>query len=159
MVVHGKLQSQNLLILIMENKFNIQSTTPLITSDCVIFSNKKVLLIKRKFAPYKNCWALPGGFVENNESTEQACVRELHEETTVKVKTNELTLLGVYSEPGRDPRGPIVTVAYFLEKKINNFKARDDACDINFFDNWKKLDLAFDHAKIITDAERILKGS
>ena len=85
--------------------------TPALTTDCVIFdSGGRVLLIRRGHPPYAGSYALPGGFVEIGETVEEACRREALEETGIKVDV--LRLVGVYSDPARDPRGHTVSVAY-----------------------------------------------
>ena len=127
--------------------------TPLLTVDCVVFYSKSVLLIKRKNPPFKNHLALPGGFVDIGETVEAACLRELNEETNLKLKSSDLKLLGVYSKPNRDPRRDTVSIAYYtriLKKK--NIKPGDDAALIKFLDNWNEKKLAFDHQSIINDA-------
>ncbi len=84
--------------------------TPKLTVDAVIILNRKIVFIKRKNFPYKDMFALPGGFVEIGESTEQAAIREAYEETGLSIDI--LKLIGVYSNPSRDPRGHTVTVCY-----------------------------------------------
>src|SRR5436309_1546590 len=99
-----------------------------LTVDCVIFSGKSVLLIRRKFPPFEGQYALPGGFVEEDETAEEACIRETKEETNLDV--NNLRLIGVYSKPGRDPRGRTVSAAFLAEvKDPGSLKAGDDAKD------------------------------
>ncbi len=127
--------------------------TPLITVDCVVFYNKAVLLIRRKNAPFENHLALPGGFVDIGETVESACLRELCEETNLRLKFSDLNLIGVYSKPDRDPRRATISIAYYA--KINDSEdiiAGDDALEVNFFDSWGEKKLAFDHKLIINDA-------
>ena len=109
-----------------------------------------VVLVKRKFPP--EGWAIPGGFVEYGETVEGAAVREAWEETTLQVKL--LRQFHVYSDPGRDPRGHIVTVCFTGRKKRGKLKADTDASEVACMklDVISKLDLAFDHEKILTDA-------
>ena len=84
---------------------------PSLTADIFIFDdNLNFILIKRRNDPFKNCWALPGGFVEYGESVENAAIREAKEETSIDVEL--IDLVNVYSKPDRDPRGHTVTVAY-----------------------------------------------
>jgi 8-oxo-dGTP diphosphatase len=125
---------------------------PSLTTDIFIFDdNQNFILIKRKNEPYKNHWALPGGFVDYGECVEDAAIREALEETSINVKLEHL--VGVYSDPSRDPRGHTVSIVYTARGNMNEMKADDDACDVNIFTkkDLKKLNLAFDHSKIIND--------
>ena len=128
--------------------------TPLLTVDCVAIDAKgRVLLIRRGNPPFQGHYALPGGFVDVGETVEDACRRELLEETGVEAK--KLTLIGVYSEPGRDPRGATVAVA-FLARVKGAAKAGDDAAAVEWVESWRRLDLAFDHKQILKDAAKLL---
>ena len=130
--------------------------TPLLATDCVVFNPRgEVLLIKRKNPPFQGQLALPGGFVEIGETVEDACRRELMEETGVKA--GRLTLLGVYSDPNRDPRGHTVSVVYLTRVRSTKVEAGDDAAAAQWVGNWRRLPLAFDHAKILADAARTAK--
>ncbi len=124
-----------------------------ITADCVIFSGNSLLLIKRKNPPFKDQFALPGGFIEDNETAEAACARELKEETNIDLK--ESILIGVYSEPNRDPRGRVVSFAFLGQADLSNLKAGDDAKECKLVENWQSLDLAFDHKKIVLEALKL----
>lgn len=129
---------------------------PSLTVDTIIFDeSENIILIKRKNSPYKDHWALPGGFVEYGETVENAAIRETKEETNIDITLTNL--VNVYSKPDRDPRGHTVTVAYTAKGDFNQMKAADDACDIQIFSksDLKKIDLAFDHAKIIEDAFKV----
>ena len=131
--------------------------TPVLTTDCVIFdSGGRVLLIRRGHPPYAGSYALPGGFVEIGETVEEACRREALEETGIKVDV--LLLVGIYSDPARDPRGHTVSVAYvtILPRAIVP-KAGSDAAGAEWIDDWRSVELAFDHAQILEDAEALLK--
>jgi 8-oxo-dGTP diphosphatase len=131
--------------------------TPLLTVDCVVVDAEgRVLLIERRNAPFKGKLALPGGFVDSSESVEDACRRELLEETGVRVR--RLTLVGVYSKPGRDPRGPTVSIAYLTRVGRRRATASDDAAAAVWRDDWKRLDLAFDHKRIIRHAFAMATG-
>ena len=122
-----------------------------LTVDCVVFSGQSVLLIKRKNPPFEGMYALPGGFVDEDETVEAACIREAKEETNLDLKN--LKLIGVYSEPGRDPRGRTVTAAFLAEASdLSILKAGDDAKEVEFVPYQDALDLAFDHKKIIEDS-------
>lgn len=123
--------------------------TPKITVDAVILLNGEIVLIRRKNEPYKGMYALPGGFVEIGETTEQAVEREAKEETGLSVKIIEM--LGVYSDPSRDPRGHTVSVV-FLTTGEGIPKADTDAEDVKVFAPDSLPELAFDHKKIIEDA-------
>jgi len=107
-------------------------------------------LIKRKHQPFKGQWALPGGFVEYGETTEDAVIREMFEETGLKTKIRHL--VGVYSDPHRDTRGHTVSVVYSLEICNGEMKSGNDAADVDFFDVNELPSLSFDHAQIIKDA-------
>ncbi len=121
-----------------------------LTTDAVVLYKGKVLLIKRLKDPFQNHWALPGGFVEYGEKTEDACLRELEEETSLKGKIKEL--IGVYSKPDRDPRGHIITIAYLVTPISKAVKPADDAKEVKWFSINKLPKLAFDHLDIIKDA-------
>ena len=119
----------------------------------------QILLIKRKNEPFKGCWALPGGFVDEKEDLHQAALRELMEET--QVKGADLKQIGAFGKPNRDPRGHMVSVAYFgsLPEEVIAI-ASDDAQEIGWFSLKKLPALAFDHAEIISEGiSRYLKDS
>ncbi len=126
--------------------------TPLLTVDCVAFDAKgRVLLIRRKHSPFAGCYALPGGFVDLGETVEDACRRELLEETGLAA--GKVTLIGVYSEPGRDPRGPTVSLAYLAEVEGQPM-AGDDAAAAEWVADWEGQELAFDHRRILQAASK-----
>jgi len=122
-----------------------------LTVDIVILYNNGVVLIKRKHEPFKGHYALPGGFVEYGETVEDAALREAKEETGLNVRL--IRLVGVYSDPKRDPRGHTVTTA-FLALGSGELKAGDDAKEVHVFpiEEALGLPLAFDHGKILRDA-------
>ena len=128
---------------------------PKLTVDGVILREKEILLIKRFKNPFKNKWALPGGYVEYNEKVEDAILREIFEETGLKAEIEKL--FGVYSESNRDPRGHTVSIVYLITIIGGTLKGGDDACDARFFEIEKLPDLAFDHEKIINDVIRGFK--
>ena len=133
---------------------------PSVTTDIFIFDDDfNFILIKRKNDPYKNYWALPGGFVEYGESVENAAVREAKEETNIDVELKEL--VNIYSEPNRDPRGHTITIAYIAKGNINNRKADSDAKEIGIFsfEKLSEINIAFDHDKIIKDCLNKAKSS
>jgi 8-oxo-dGTP diphosphatase len=131
--------------------------TPALTTDCVIFDSRgRVLLIRRGHPPYAGSYALPGGFVEIGERVEEACRREALEETGVEV--GELRLVGVYSDPNRDPRGHTVSVVYgTIVPSTVSPRAGSDAARAEWIEDWRSAELAFDHAQILSDAEALLK--
>ncbi len=125
---------------------------PSLTTDIFIFDDDlNFILIKRKNEPYKDYWALPGGFVDYGECVEDAAIREVLDETNINVELKEL--VGVYSDPSRDPRGHTVSITYTARGNMKKMNAADDACDIGLFkqEDLEKINLAFDHAKIIKD--------
>ena len=129
--------------------------TPALTTDCVLFDDRgRVLLIRRKYPPFEGGYALPGGFVDIGETTADACRRELREEAGLDV--GELRLVGVYSDPNRDPRGHTCSVAYAARVSHMDPRAGDDAAAAEWVEDWRRQTLAFDHARIIADAESIL---
>ena len=131
---------------------------PAVTADCIVFNKEDdkifVILIQRKNEPYKDCWAFPGGFINIDESAEAAAIRELKEETGLEISTVEQ--LKAYSNPARDPRERVITIAFIAESKIKEVKGGDDAQDARWFDISNLPPLAFDHEQILKDAlERI----
>jgi 8-oxo-dGTP diphosphatase len=126
-----------------------------VTIDAAIIREGKILLVKRNKNPFKNRWALPGGFVEYGEKVENAVIREVLEETGLKVEIKKL--FGVYSDPNRDPRGHTVTIVYLMNVVGGKLESGDDACDAKFFELEKLPELAFDHDKIINDVNRWMK--
>jgi 8-oxo-dGTP diphosphatase len=133
----------------------MKPVTPLLTVDTVIVYQGKLVFIKRKNPPFRGHFALPGGFVEVGETVEAAAVREANEETGLEVRL--LKLLGVYSEPSRDPRGHTVSVC-FLARGSGNLKAGSDANDTGLFGIDEIPELAFDHNKIIEDHRSDING-
>ena len=128
--------------------------TPALTTDCVVFDARGyVLLIRRKHEPFRGSYALPGGFVDVGETVEAACRRELKEETGLDV--GALRLIGVYSDPNRDPRGHTCSVAYLASVDRAAVLAGDDAAAAEWVADWRSQSVAFDHAKILTDAEAL----
>lgn len=132
-----------------------------VTVDSVVFckvNNKfKVLLIQRKKDPFKDEWALPGGFVEEGEDLESAAKRELLEETGVKIESMEQ--VQAFGKPGRDPRGHTISIAFLSRIYCEeDLKPSDDAKDAKWFGIEKLPDmkLAFDHDEIINVAQQFL---
>ena len=128
--------------------------TPALTVDCVVFDPQgRVLLIRRGREPFKGCYALPGGFVDVGETIDEGCRRELREETGLTV--GDLLLVGVYSDPSRDPRGHTVSTVFLTcLSKPASAVAGDDAASAEWVENWRDEPLAFDHAHILDDAAK-----
>ncbi|WP_026838440.1 NUDIX domain-containing protein [Gillisia sp. JM1] len=131
-----------------------------ITVDTVILkdllSSARILLIKRKNEPFKNSWALPGGFLEETENLKEGAKRELLEETGLEVEV--LNQLKTYGDLNRDPRGRTISIAFIgkLNKEVK-IKAGDDAKEADWFSLDELPELAFDHSKIIEDAKKYLQ--
>ncbi|MFX0091171.1 MAG: NUDIX domain-containing protein [Candidatus Hodarchaeota archaeon] len=134
----------------------------LLTVDGIVVTTSenqlpKVILIRRRYPPFVDHLAIPGGFVKYGETTEHAVIREVEEEIGIKILETDLTLLGVYSKPERDPRGHNVTVAYFYRtSQTLSPKKGDEATAIEFIpfieDVIQQEKLAFDHKEILLDA-------
>jgi 8-oxo-dGTP diphosphatase len=123
---------------------------PRLTVDALVRDRRgRLLLVKRGRPPFLESWALPGGFCEWKETTEDCCARETQEETGVTVKVGKL--LGVYSDPERDPRGHTVTVLYEARPLRGTAKGSDDAAEARWFTKreLRGLEFAFDHGMII----------
>ncbi len=133
----------------------MKPVTPLLTVDALIIYEGEIVLIRRKNPPYQNHFALPGGFVEVGETVEAAVVREAKEETGLDIEL--LKLLGIYSNPSRDPRGHTVSVCYLAIGR-GNLKAGSDAKDTGLFSLNEVPKLAFDHNKIIENAKSDIDG-
>ena len=131
---------------------------PAVTADCVVITKEaepKVLLIQRGADPYKGCWAFPGGFMNMDETTEQCAIRELEEETGLKVTT--VQQIGAYSKVDRDPRGRTITVEYLaIIDKPAQVTGQDDAAKADWFPLSALPELAFDHTDILRDAKQLL---
>ncbi len=132
---------------------------PSVTVDVVIFSiidtELKVLLIKRKNWPFAGAWAFPGGFVDIQESLENAAYRELQEETGLERESLYLEQLYTFGDPHRDTRMRVITVAYFAlvsADRIKSPEAGDDAATVGWFSAYHPPELAFDHRQILTYA-------
>ena len=110
-----------------------------------------MLLIQRGFEPYKGCWAFPGGFMEMNETTEECAIRELQEETGLKL--DSMVQVGAYSKVDRDPRGRTITIAYLaIVNEPLSVIAQDDAAMAEWLPTNNLPTLAFDHKEIMADA-------
>src|SRR5690349_9452662 len=127
---------------------------PTPTVDVIIARDSKILVVKRKKNPFKDEFAIPGGFINENETVEQAAVRELMEETTLPVRLIEI--LGVYSDPKRDPRKHIITTVFvgeIIDDKNIEPIAGDDASDTKWIPigSIQDFTFAFDHKRILND--------
>ena len=142
--------------------FTYEYPHPAVTTDIVIFTVKseklEVLLIRRKLEPFKGQWALPGGFLDMNESLSRCARRELEEETGIK--NVYLEQLYTFGEVDRDPRERVISVVYYALTPIGNqtIAAGDDAAEVQWHDIDDLPPLAFDHEKIITMARQRLSA-
>jgi 8-oxo-dGTP diphosphatase len=143
----------------MKKKYCYDYARPAVTVNIVVVAREKrprVLLIRRKHEPFAGSWALPGGFVDEGETLVQAARRELHEETGLKL--GRLEQLFTFGDPGRDPRGWTVSVAFItrVDAKKTKAVAADDAAEVG----WHPVDrlpaLAFDHRSILRHARHWL---
>lgn len=134
-----------------------QYPRPAVTVDAVVFTpdQNKVLLIRRKNDPFQDHWALPGGFIDENEAPETAVARELQEETGLTDLS--FTPNGFWGAPGRDPRGHTISLAFAatLDPTTQTPEAADDAAEAAWHNLANLPPLAFDHAKIIAAAQKI----
>jgi 8-oxo-dGTP diphosphatase len=124
---------------------------PVPAVDIILQQGSEILLVKRKDEPFKDHLALPGGFVNEGESVENAAMREAVEETSLEIQP--IDILGVYSDPKRDPRRHILTVV-FVGTILNGVPNHgDDSSEIEWVrvDNIHKKNLAFDHKQILSD--------
>lgn len=135
------------------NEKHYKNPTP--TVDAIIQKNSQILLIERKKEPFKGYLVLPGGFVNEGERVEDAAKREVKEETSLDIVL--LEILGVYSEPGRDPRGHVMSTVFIGEISKVSYKvdaiAQDDAAAIEWLNLEEVVNtrFGFDHRRIITD--------
>jgi 8-oxo-dGTP diphosphatase len=143
----------------MTKKFTYDYPRPAVTVDIILVTrglHPKVLLIRRKHDPFAGKWALPGGFVDMDETLEAAAHRELREETGLEVK--KLEQLHAFGDPSRDPRGRTIAVAYLAVVDLAklNPRAGDDAAEAGWFSLQKPPPLAFDHREILARARKRL---
>jgi len=124
--------------------------SPALTVDAIVYREDKILMVKRKNPPFEGAWALPGGFVEYGEPVEQALARELKEETGLEAQGPKL--FNVYSDPGRDPRGHVVSLC-FVADASGEPKAGDDAKEARFLSSEELIgrEIAFDHKDILRE--------
>lgn len=134
------------------NPFCYKYPRPAFTVDALIYNDDKVLLIQRKNDPFKGEWALPGGFMDMDETPEQAAIRELQEETGLGFK--DLIQFKTYGDVDRDPRHRTISTVFYgnyFDAIKQVLKAGDDAKDANWFSINNLPKLAFDHLKIINE--------
>jgi 8-oxo-dGTP diphosphatase len=124
--------------------------------DIVVYrSDGKILFIERKFEPFRDRLALPGGFAEDNETLEEAASRELFEETGIRVCTDCLQKVGAFTDPKRDPRGRVISFCFFAHLPVGTDPvAGDDARTARFYgpDEAEKFGFAFDHVEMLAQA-------
>ena len=132
---------------------------PSVTTDCVIFgfdgTKLSVLLIERGVEPYKDRWALPGGFLKMNEDADTGAKRELKEETGLEGAY--IQQFYTFTAPERDPRERVITIAYYALVRMQDVKGGDDAADARWFALDEVPQLAFDHDRILRKAEQALR--
>ena len=137
-----------------EKKYSYKYPHPSVTTDCVIFgfndSQLQVLLVERGIEPFKGRWAFPGGFIKMDESCEEGALRELREETGLTGAYIEQ--FHAFSDPHRDPRERVITIAYYALVRIQEVKAGDDAARAKWFHLNEVPSLAFDHDLILRAA-------
>ena len=120
---------------------------PRVAVDGLVRHDGKLVAVRRRNDPFRGMPALPGGFIELGERAEDAVVREVLEETGLK--TRVVRLVGVFSDPARDPRGHVVSIAYALEEIGGRLKAGSDAADVLLVDPLHLPKMAFDHSEIV----------
>lgn len=142
-----------------ELKYHYKYPHPSVTTDCVIFgfdgTKMRVLLIERGIEPYKGRWAFPGGFLNMDESAEVGALRELREETGLKGAY--IKQLHTFSDPKRDPRERVITIAYYALVRLQEVKGGDDAAKAEWFALDEVPALAFDHDLILRMALQELR--
>ena len=137
-----------------------ESCKPSLTADVVLIAvteegRREILLIRRKNPPFQGCWAFPGGFLDQGETTRQCAVREMKEETGVILSEDLLRLVLVADDPCRDPRSRVISIVYLAQGAKSDFSAcpGDDASEVKWFPLDHPPVLAFDHALILEKAK------
>ncbi len=145
----------------VEEQYCYKYPRPALTADCIVFTREtspRVLLIERGDEPYKGSWAFPGGFMNMDETTEQCAIRELEEETGMRI--DNIQQIGTYSKVDRDPRGRTITVAYLsVVDAPCEVNGQDDAAKAQWFPIDALPKLAFDHDEIMKDAIAVFRES
>lgn len=143
----------------MTNQFCYKYPHPAVTTDCVIFGfngeRLQVLLVERGVEPYKGRWAFPGGFLRMDETAEEGALRELREETGLE--SAYIQQLHAFSDPGRDPRERVITIAYYALVRLQEVQGGDDAASARWFPLDEVPSLAFDHDRILRMAVQRLR--
>jgi 8-oxo-dGTP diphosphatase len=144
----------------MKGGYRYDYPRPAVTSDVAVLRLEKIpeiLLIQRKEPPFKQMWALPGGFMEMEETLEEAARRELLEETGIS--SGEMIRFDTYDAPGRDPRGRTITQVFVMiwKAEMGNPKAGSDAAGLQWFGLTELPALAFDHQKIVADVISMIR--
>ncbi len=144
----------------MPETYTYDYPRPALTADVAVLrlvEMPEILLIQRKEEPFKNNWALPGGFMEMEETLEETARRELMEETSVRAA--ELIRFDTYDKPGRDPRGRTITQVFVMiwKKEMGQPKAGSDAANLQWFALNELPELAFDHQQILSDVIQMIK--
>lgn len=142
-----------------EMKYCYKYPHPSVTTDCVIFgfdgTRLNVLLVQRGVEPYKGCWALPGGFLRMDEDATTGALRELREETGLEGAY--IRQFHTFTDPHRDPRERVITIAYYALVRMQEVHGGDDAADACWFPLDDVPQLAFDHDQILRRAEKSLR--
>ena len=125
------------------------SRHPRVAVDGILMMRGRLVTIRRLYPPFRGRLALPGGFVEYGERVEDAVVREFEEETGLRTRVKRL--LGVYSDPERDPRGQTISVVFVLDRRGGRLKSGSDASSVELVDPESVDEMAFDHAEIVRD--------
>ncbi len=141
-------------------KYTYDYPRPSVTSDIAVLRLEavpEILLVQRKDPPFKDMWALPGGFMEIEESLEEAARRELMEETGIRA--GEMIRFDTYDKPGRDPRGRTITQVFVMiwKEEMGNPEAGSDAAKLKWFGLTELPELAFDHTFILADVIRMIR--
>ncbi len=124
--------------------------SPILAVDGLLVKGDKVLLVRRNIEPFQGCWVLPGGHVRYGEKVEEAIKREMKEELGLEVKVRKL--LGVYSDPKRDPRYHVVSLAFLLNRNKGEIRLNEEASEFKYFSlNRLPSKIGFDHHQIIND--------
>jgi 8-oxo-dGTP diphosphatase len=144
----------------MPGSYSYEYPRPAVTADVAVLRLEElpeILLIQRKYPPFKELWALPGGFMEMEETLEQAARRELMEETGIRAA--ELIRFDTYDQPGRDPRGRTITQVFVMiwKEEMGMPQAGSDAAGLQWFGLHLLPELAFDHNEIVGDVIRMIK--